>query len=95
MSSYTSITIEYYWQSDDTDAGEGLRVAYSTDSINGIDGTWTQIAEYLNPTDDAWTIETYSLSDVDAVSTFKLRFSSKSNKTNEHVFVDDIKIQGY
>jgi hypothetical protein len=95
LSSYTSITIEYYWQSDDTDGGEGLRAAYSTDSTNGIDGTWTQIAEYLNPSDDAWTLESFSLPDVSAVSTFKLRFSSKSNKTNEHVYIDDIKIQGY
>jgi len=35
------------------------------------------------------------LPDVDAVAGFKLRFSSKSNATSEHMYVDDIKITGY
>lgn len=94
LSTYTGITIEYYWQSDDVDNGEGMRVAYSTDSTNGTDGNWTQMAEYLNPTDDVWNLATYSLPDIDAVSTFMLRFSSNSNRTNEHMYVDDIKIYG-
>jgi hypothetical protein len=95
LSSYNTVTIEYYWQSDDTDGNEGLRVAYSTDSTNGTDGTWTQIAEELNPTDNIWTQVQYSLPDVSAVSNFKLRFSSKSNSTNEHIYFDDVKLTGY
>jgi hypothetical protein len=95
LSSYSSITIDYYWQSDDTDNNEGLRAAYSTDSTNGIDGTWTQIAEYINPTDDVWMLESFSLPDAHAVSTFKLRFSSKSSKNGEHTYVDDVKLIGY
>ena len=94
LSSYTDVSLEYYWQSDDVDTGEGLRVAYSTDTTNGIDGTWVQIAEFLNPTDDVWNQATYSVADVDAVSTFVLRFSSQSNKNQENVFVDDIKLTG-
>lgn len=94
LSDYTDVNLEYYWQSDDVDAGEGLRVAYSTDTINGTDGTWTQIAEYLNPTDDVWNQATYVLDDVDAVSTFVLRFSSYSNANQENMYVDDIKLTG-
>jgi len=94
FSNYTDISIEYYWQSDDVDAGEGLRVAYSVDSTDGIDGTWIQIAEYINPSDDIWTKETYILPNGDAVSGFMLRFSSKSSAPNEHMYVDDIKIIG-
>jgi len=88
----TEVIIEYYWQSDDVDSNEGLRVAYSTDSTDGRNGTWTQIAEYLNPSDDTWYKETFSLPEAAAVSNFKLRFSSKSSSSNEHMYVDDVRI---
>lgn len=94
LSGWTNVVIEYYWQSDDVDWNEGMRVAYSTDSSDGRDGNWAQIAEYLNPTDDVWVIETYDLPDAAAVANFKLRFSSRSNRTNEHMYVDDIKLTG-
>lgn len=94
LSGLTNVVIEYYWQSDDVDAGEGLRVAYSTSSTDGRDGTWIQMAEYLNPIDDVWTRAIYNLPNEAAVSNFKLRFSSRSNATNEHMYVDDIKLTG-
>jgi len=72
-----------------------MRVAYSTDSTDGKNGSWTQIAEYLNSSDDVWTLESFSLPDAGAISNFKLRFSSKSSKTKEHMHVDDINISGY
>jgi len=94
LSGYTGVVIEYYWQSDDVDSDEGMRVAYSTDSTNGRDGTWTQIAEYLNPTDNVWTKETFYLPSEDAVANFKLRFSAKSSNPSEHMYIDDIRIIG-
>jgi len=95
LSSYSDITIEYYWQSDDVDNGEGLRVAYSIDSTDGINGTWMQIAEYINPADDVWNQATYSLPNASVASTFMLRFSSRSSRTNEHIYIDDVKLVGY
>ena len=95
LSGYTGVTIEYYWQSDDVDGNEGMRATYSTNSTNGIDGTWTQIAEYINPSDSNWTGESFALPDIAAVASFKLRFSSKSNATSEHMYVDDVKLTGY
>ncbi|MBI4645131.1 MAG: hypothetical protein HY738_00705 [Bacteroidia bacterium] len=50
--SSTGVKISYYWQTDDVDVGEGLRCAYSTNSTNGVDGTWTLLAEHLDPVDD-------------------------------------------
>jgi len=93
LTSYTDLAISYYWQSDNVDAGEGLRVAHSTDSTDGKDGIWTQIAEYLDPTDDVWTKDTYDLPNEAAVANFKLRFSSRSNWWWEHMFVDDVHIR--
>jgi hypothetical protein len=95
LSLYEDVSISYYWQSDDVDGGEGMRVAYSTDSTDGIDGTWTQIAEYINPSDNVWTQETFSLPNGDAVAIFILRYSARCNRANEHMYVDDIVISGY
>jgi len=94
LAGYTSISIEYYWQSDDIDSGEWLQVSYSTDAFDCISGTWTEIGYFENPTDDTWHKETYNLPDADAVSTFRLRFASKSNSTGEHFYVDDLKLTG-
>jgi Tfp pilus assembly protein PilV len=94
LSDYEDVTISYYWQADDVDEGEGMRVAYSTDTTDGIDGAWTQIAEYIDPTDDVWFEEVFDLPDVDAVSTFVLRFSSYSSNPSEHMYVDDITFSG-
>ena len=95
LEGYTNVTVSYYWQSDDVDANEGLRVAYSTDTTDGRDGIWTPIAQYINPTDNTWTQESFNLPDGDAVATFVLRFSSLSNGGNEHMYVDDILVTGY
>ena len=95
LSGYTGITISYYWQSDDVDDGEGMQVHYSTDSTNGVDGTWNLIAEYVNPTDDTWYKETYNLPESACVTNFKLRFSSKSSSYYEHMYVDDMHIRKY
>jgi hypothetical protein len=94
LSGYSGVMIEYYWQSDDVDWGEGGRVAYSTDSTNGVDGTWIQIAEYINPTDDVWTKESYYLPYSACVTNFKLRFSAKMNRRGEHMYFDDVLITG-
>ena len=95
LSGYTGVTINYYWQSDDVDLGEGMRVHYSTDSTNGVDGTWNLIAEYVNPTDNTWYKETYNLPQSACVTNFKLRFSSKSSSGFEHMYVDDVHIRKY
>lgn len=94
LSGYNTVTLKYYWQSDDLDLGEGLRVAYSTDTTNGIDGTWVQLAEYLDPTDDLWSQASFSIPDAAALNTFTLRFSSKQDLTNEHLYIDDITLTG-
>ncbi len=94
LSGYVNVNIQYYWQSDDVDSGEWLRVEYSTDSTNGVDGTWALIANYDNPTDDTWSLESFALPDVDAMSNFKLRFASRSNSWREHFYVDDILVTG-
>lgn len=94
LSGYSDVVIEYYWQSDDVDWGEGGRVAYSTDSTNGVNGTWIRIAEYINPMDDVWTKESYDLPDSACVANFKLRFSAKMSRTDEHMYFDDILITG-
>jgi len=95
LSGHNTVNLEYYWQSDDVDNNEGMRAAYSTDSTNGIDGSWTQLVEYSNPSpDDTWTQATFSIPDVSAVANFKLRFTSKSSRANEHMYVDDAKLTG-
>lgn len=95
LSGYQDVVIDYYWQSDDVDGSEGLLVEYSTNSTDGSNGTWTQIAIYNNPaTDDVWTHEVFNLPNIDAVSTFMIRFSSKSNANNENMYVDDITFTG-
>jgi len=95
LSGYDGAILEYYWQTDDVDTGEGGRVAYSTDTTNGVDGTWTTINEFLNPTDDVWTKSTYVIPSSACVSNFTLRFSAKCNLTGEHIYFDDIKIVAY
>ncbi len=95
LSGYGGMTLSYSWQTSNLDAGEGFRVAYSTNSTNGINGTWVQIAEYINPTDGVWTNDAFSLPDALGVSTFMLRFSSKSDANNENVYIDDVVIMGY
>ena len=92
--SSTGVKIRYYWQTDDVDAGEGLRCAYSTNSTNGVDGTWILLQENLDPVDDVWTLAgPFSIPGASCVANFKLRFSAKLNATaTENVWVDDIRI---
>lgn len=94
LSFYENVQLTYYWQSDDVDAGEGLRVAYSIDSTNGRDGTWILINSHIDPTDDRWYLETFNIPNSACVSNFKLRFSSRSTDTGENMFVDDVKLTG-
>ncbi|HJH26924.1 MAG TPA: hypothetical protein C5S37_09195, partial [Methanophagales archaeon] len=95
LSSYSDVEISYYWQDDDCDAGEGLRVAYSTDSTDGKDGTWTLMYEHINEAEDVWVKDTYSLlPDAACVANFKFRFSAKISGTTEHIYVDDVMVTG-
>ena len=95
LSGYSGVEISYYWQSDDVDSDEGLRVAYSTDSTDGKNGTWTPMDEHINEADDVWVNDTYiSLPDADGVANFKLRFSAKMGSPNEHMYVDDVMVTG-
>jgi len=94
LSAYEDVILKYYWQSDDVDSGEGLRVAYSIDSTDGMDGTWYLLDEHINPTDDRWHKETIDIPNSATVSNFMLRFSSLSNLTSEHIFVDDVELRG-
>ena len=94
LSSYSGVEISYYWQDDDCDTDEGLRVAYSTNSTDGKDGNWTSMYENINKTDDAWVKDTYPLPAAACAATFKLRFSAKMSHTNEHIYVDDVMVTG-
>jgi len=92
LNGYTSVQITYYWQENLTDVGEGHRSAYSVDATNCTNGTWTQMYERTGSTEHTWVMETYNLPDEDAVSTFYLRFSSKTGSVPEDVFIDDVKV---
>ncbi|MBU4255729.1 MAG: integrin alpha, partial [Candidatus Thermoplasmatota archaeon] len=95
LSGYTGVVISYYWQLDDTDAGEGVMAEYSTDSTNGVDGTWPDIASHLGTTPhDVWTQQTFNLDDAACVANFKLRFSGYMGATTEQAWIDDVKING-
>ena len=94
LSGYNGVEISYYRQSDDVDSDEGLRVAYSTDSTDGKNGTWTLMDEYINEADDVWLKDTYPLPDANCTANFKLRFSAKMGSPNEHMYVDDVMVTG-
>jgi hypothetical protein len=96
LSGYTDVKIEYYWQTDDPDSGEGFFSSYSTDSTNGVDGTWNTMYTHNDPVDDAWTKDgPYSIPEIDAVSTFKLRFAALfDHVSTENIGIDDIKVTG-
>jgi len=65
LSGYTGVVISFYWQETGMDAGEGFRAAYSTNSTDGKDGTWTIIFD--SSTDASaqgtWYQTTYNLPD--------------------------------
>jgi hypothetical protein len=96
LSAYDNVTIEYYWYTDDVDSGEGFRSAYSTDSTDGVGGTWNQMYEHLDPVDDAWTKDgPYSVPDNDCVSGFMIRFSASFDHiSTENIWIDDVVISG-
>ena len=95
LDGYIGCTLNYDWYSDDVDAGEGMRVEYSTTSTNGINGTWTIIGSHINPVDDIWTASgALSIPDASALSTFMLRITSSSNATTENMYIDNIVITG-
>ncbi|MCK5309142.1 MAG: hypothetical protein KAJ64_00680, partial [Thermoplasmata archaeon] len=92
LSGYTNCTLEYYWQDQASDAGEGGRVDYSTNAIDGSSGTWTNINTHINQDENDWYRETFVIPDIAAVATFSLRLSAYSNQNQENFLFDDIKI---
>ena len=94
LSGYSGVEISYYWQDGGCGSTEGMRSAYSTDSTDGKDGTWTLMYEHVDEADDVWVKDTYSLPDAACVATFKLRFSAKMSASKEHIYIDDVMVTG-
>ncbi|UCG68257.1 MAG: FG-GAP repeat protein, partial [Thermoplasmata archaeon] len=96
LSGYEDVVIEYYWQLDAVDTGEGFRSAYSTDATGGLDsqGTWNQMYEHLDTPEDVWTMDTYSIPNTACVANFKFRFNARATANGEETFIDDVRITG-
>jgi hypothetical protein len=96
LSGYEDVVIEYYWQLDAVDSGEGFRSAYSTNAVGGLDsqGTWNQMYEHLDAPEDVWTKDTYSIPNAACVANFKFRFNARATANGEETFIDDVRITG-
>ena len=96
LSDYEDVVIEYYWQLDGVDNGEGFRSAYSTDATGGLDseGTWNQMYERLDSPEDVWTMDTFAVPNAACVANFKFRFNAYGTGPGEESFIDDVRISG-
>lgn len=97
LSGYKSVTITYDWYDVGTDAGEGHKLEYSTDATTGANGTWTTLNSELNPSSQStWNnaVGPFSIPDAAAVSTFRIRFTGKSNAAGENTYIDNILVRG-
>lgn len=88
LSGYTSATLEFLRYIDSNlDTGEYLRV----DVWNG--SSWVQAFNWTSPNgdDSQWRSEQLNLTPY-LVDDFRVRFRVQASETNEHVYVDDVRI---